>query len=531
MPAGSVARPDTRGLDGSQVLMSSFRPLLTLLLLAAGGPGMGADPAPPPPRSARLYHWPYLKFTRYVDARGVPRPQGDIDPQRAFYWGRVIGCDGVAVNVRGLTEALHEGNWFEPVYRNEAERNHVFGTMRRFQELYARYGCGDNFLHLHAHPLLKTHPTHVAEDVPQWRAWVLTAMRQRGELLRHMESERILIDLEFADQQRVSRDERFWYDLGRDIARTLVAVHPAIRIGFYPDLYYHMSQPPAERFALGRVRPGDLRHAFLAGLYAGRGRQPLWDFVGYTYNIVDGTIAEPGVQYVWDLAEHLRRLIQVHREGLGPALEFMPGRWELGASHPPSELFGGLFKQPNLSLKMMRRDYGLLLAQTRSVAIWDHGGSWDPAGSQYKRFATDAGLAAWKQRLAGLELRSHYHQHRQDKETWHFRVPADRPLAEKLTYFRIVKDADGAWLVSGRLAAHFVDYVNAAREMMGKDRIAFPLATAADVARAGKWKQGGYFPGQQIVTTRDRRWPAAAATMTARSAPSPGTRNGCAARK
>ncbi|MEE3373312.1 MAG: hypothetical protein VX346_28510 [Planctomycetota bacterium] len=493
--------------------MLRYAPLLWFLV-ATTVPAAG-----PPPRPPRLYHWPYLKFTRYVDALGVDCPQGDIDPRRAFYWGRVLGCDGIAINIRGLTPSLHEGNWFEPIYQTPAEKKYVFDLMRRFQRLYASYGCADNFLHLHAHPLLKHHPTHIPGDVAQWRKWVIAGMRQRGELLHHMDIQRILIDLEFADQKNVSTDETFWYALGREIARVLVQAHPTIRIGFYPDLYYHMHQPSTGPYVFGRVRAGDLRHALLAGLYAGRGERPLWDFVGYTYTIVDGAIAEPGVEYVWDLAEHLKRLIEVHHRGLGPAVEFMPGRWELGASHAPAALFGGLFKQPNLSIAMLRRDYSVLLAQTKSIGIWDHGYAWDPAGAGYKRFATDADLAAWKTSLAGLALRSHYHEHLQSQDRWHMHVPADTPLAEKLQYFQIVKAGDGAWLVSGRLAPDFNRYVNLTRELLGKDRLAFPLHSSQDLERARRWHQQGFFAGQSIRTAPDRRWPQAVATMAPRSRP------------
>ena len=487
-------------------------------LAAITSPTAAADP---PMQPRRLYHWPYLKFTRYIDAHGELHPQGDIDASRAFYWGRVLGCDGVAINVRGLTSTLHEGNWFEPIYQTATEKQRIFDLMRRFQRLYSNYGCADNFLHLHAHPLLKRHPTHIPSDTAQWRTWVLTGMRQRAELMRHMDIQRILIDLEFADQKDVSTDVGFWYALGQDIATTLVEVHPAVRIGFYPDLYYHMHQSPEGPFALGRVRVGDLRHALLAGLYAGRGQHPLWDFIGYTYSIVDGTIAEPGVQYVWDLAEHLKRLIDVHHRGLGPAIEFIPGRWELGASHAPSALFAGLFKQPNLSLRMLRRDYGSLLAQTNAIGIWDHGYSWDPAGAGYIRFETDDELAAWKTTLAGLALRSRYHKHLQSQELWHVHVPADTPLTEKLEYFQIIKTPDGAWLVSGRLASNFTDYVNLTRELLGKDRLAFPLHSEHDLERARYWQDQGYFAGQSIRTESDHpRWPQATAIMAARVAES-----------
>ena len=92
-------------------------------------------------------------------------------------------------------------------------------------------------------------------------------------------------------------------------------------------------------------------------------------------------------------------------------------------------------------------------------------------------------------------------------------------LPEKLQYFRIVKTAHGAWLVSGRLAPNFAHYVNLTKELMGKDRLSFPLHTEQDLSLARHWRQQGYFAGQAIRTGKDRRWPQAAATMVARPFP------------
>ena len=500
--------------------MKTFGLVLTLVILVTAPPRVGAGE----PRAdasntepVRIYHWPYLKFTSYTDAHAKKWLNGDVDLQRAFYWGRVIGCDGVAFNIRGLTQALEEGNWFEPVYRNETEKSRLFDRLRRFQVLYAKNGCRDNFLHLHAHPPMPQHPTHGTQDVAQWRRWVLAGMEQRAELLRHLGTQRILIDLEFASQQKVDLQERFWFDLGRRIARTIVRQHPQIRIGFYPGLYYHMSRKPPKRLVLGDVAAGDLRHALLKGLYAGRGKHPLWYYSGYTYSIVDGTVAEKGATYVWDLPGHLRGLLRAHRQALGPEVEFMPGRWDLGATHQPGRLFGGLFKQPNLSLEMMRRDYRALLQHTRMIGIWDHGWSWDPGGSGYKRFETDAELARWKAELARIAISSRYHKNLGTNETWHLHVAADAPLEKKLQWFHIVKSADGVWFVSGKLAPNFADYVNLVKQLSGKQRVPFPLHTKTDVTLAEDYQVRGFFPGRAIVLGQDKRWPHAVATMAKKS--------------
>ena len=482
--------------------------LTAIILLLATTLANASEQSP-----ARLYHWPYLKFTPYTNALGKKLPNGDISAKRAFYWGRVIGCDGVAFNVRGLTPALEEGNWFEPVYRSVKEKATIFGLMKQFQQMYARYGCSDNFLHLHAHPLLKRHPTHIPKDVKQWRKWVIDGMRQRAELLKHMQTERILIDLEFAGQKNVSTSEKFWFELGRDIARTLVRQHRQIRIGFYPGLYYHRSRKPPQTFAIKNVAKGDLRHAFLKGLYEGRGKRPLWYFSGYTYSIVDRTVAEKGATYVWDLPEHLKGLIQAHRQALGKEIEFMPGRWELGSTQRPTAMFGGLFKQPNLSLNMMRHDYKVLLKHTRTIGIWDHGWSWDPAGGGYKRFKTDADLAKWKQALAKASFSSRYRKNLKTTETWQIYVPAKAALQEKLKLFRIVKASDGSWLVSGKLGPDFARYVTVAKELTGKVGIDFPLHTRADVELAMRYQKQGFFPKRAIILLRDKRWPKAMGSM------------------
>ena len=59
-----------------------------------------------------------------------------------------------------------------------------------------------------------------------------------------------------------------------------------------------MSWKPPKRLVLNGVAAGDLRHALLKGLYAGRGKHPLWYYSSYTYSIIDGTVAEKGAEYV-----------------------------------------------------------------------------------------------------------------------------------------------------------------------------------------------------------------------------------------
>ena len=476
-----------------------FWPVISLLLL------LGSQAASEDRKHVRIYQWPYLSFKPYISANGIDYPHGDIDARRAFYWGRVIGADGVAFSIRSLLPHLVEGNWYEPVYENEKQRKEIFDLVREFQQLYSKYGSDDNFLHFHAHPLLPKHPTHPTTEVKQWRRMVVEGMRQRAGLLKHAGISRLLLDLEFAGQSNVSDDLQFWFELGRDMTRAMVKEHPSLRIGFYPGLYYLMHDEV--RFEKAKTGLENHRHALLKGMYESRGMQPLWYFSGYTYTIADGTVAERGSKYVWTLHEHLDGIKRVHQAALGPDIEYMPGRWDFGASNGPGKAFRWLFKQPNRSLNMMRRDYQILTKFTRYIGSWDHGTSWDEDGQTCKRFKSEKEFDQWKEGLKKAELRSHYRKHLATGEEWEVVIKADEPLNAKLRYFKIHKLPGGAIHVSGKLANDFADYVNLRKVFAGKHNNSFPLYSSKEIQWANQYKKRGFLSRQRAIETPDAKWP------------------------
>ena len=113
--------------------------------------------------------------------------------------------------------------------------------------------------------------------------------------------------------------------------------------------------------------------------------------------------------------------------------------------------------------------------------------------------------------------RSRFHKIPGANETWNVRVTGDALLDEKLKLFHIVRSPDGAWLVSRKLAPNFTEYVNLVKQLTGKQQVAFPLHTKADIKLAENYQAGGFFPGRKIVLSHDKRWPHAVATMAKKS--------------
>ena len=460
-------------------------------------------------QATRIYHWPNLKFVHYTSARLREMPNGDIDPQRAFYWGRVLGTDGLSFSIRGLTDALEEGNWFEPVYRNESERARLFGLCQDFQQLYAKYGCGDNFLHVTAHPMLKKHPTHVTDNPDQWRIWVLDGMRQRAELMKFAGIHRLLIDLEYLEYKHepVSSDPRFWYDLGRDIMRAMLEAHPEIRVGFYPDLD-DLIDIPRDQWPVDRL--ADRRHGLLKGLYDHRGTQPLWNFIGGSYARVDQSNRKKGSTDYQDLVKWAITHNAAHHTVLGPEIEFMFGRWDLGISLEDGPFdpiryrwFWGIVNQPNLSVDMMRHDYHIIAETGEMIGTWDHGTAWDEDGAIYKRLASEEEFQQWNDKLAELEIQSRFHHNRLTDDTWHFRVPADAPLSERVKLFHIAKTPDGSYHISGQLPDNFAHYVSVTKEVSGKHDLTIPIHTEAEYQWAVEYKRRGFFEYQQLQRSEE----------------------------
>lgn len=418
----------------------------------------------------RLYHWTILKFTPYTTASFKLMPQGDMDARRAFYWGWVIGADGMAFTIRQWLPHLEEGSWQEPVYRSEKEKREVFERLRKAQQLYASYGCGDNFLHVTAHHILD--PQQSRE---QWREAVLTGMGQRAELLKYAGIRRIIIDTEYLKWVRVTSDMNFWNLLGCEIIQRMGEVYPQIEVGFYPGLYnYWATLSPREmpkEFSFSR-------HALLKGMYDHRDQCKVWTWEAWLYG--PGHLCKETAEatYFWNVEEHIQEILKAHHALLGPDIEFMFARWDIGSSQPKPVKKN--FKQPNISLTVAKRNYELFFRYCDLLGFWDDFNAWDEDSSYYLSFPNEQSFSEWKQQVAGITLSSPRCYDAVTKQQ-HV-VLCDSPdIEDKLKFYTVYRNPQGEVHVAANLCSDFPAYVQAIREAAGKDRTTIPLKNAQEI--------------------------------------------------
>ncbi|MBI4024372.1 MAG: hypothetical protein HY360_05285 [Verrucomicrobia bacterium] len=445
--------------------------------------------------SKKLYHWPLLKLTSYVGADFSEHPNGDLTAERAFYWGRVIGSDGLALSIRGMLPHLVEGGWQEPVYHDDGEKKFIFGKAREFQELYRRYGCNDSFLHVHAHPILDP-----AQTREQWRAAAVEGMKQRAELLRHAGLRRMLLDVEFSKMETVSNDPRFWYDLGRDIMQAMREAHPDILFGFYPGLtnWYLTLSEEEKRGDIPMTNP---RHALYKGMYDARGKgNRLWNYEAWLYGACDRCVGGRESKYVWKLERHVKGITELHHQLLGDDIEFVFAKWDLGRSQP-APIFKH-FKQPNYSAEMARRNYEVFVENpaVAAIAVWDDFGAWDDAGIYFLSFPDETQFAAWTNQVASLKFNGAY-QRSVDTDEEYVQTVGDS-LVEKMKLFDVFRNQTGEVHVRAKLATNFAEYVNVTKQVCGKDRLTIPLRDRAEFEWAERYKKQGFFPRQTLVKSK-----------------------------
>ena len=456
----------------------------------------------------KVYHWGPIRLTPYLSAKFGEYPTGDITPSRAFYWGRVLGANGLAFGIRNLTDAIIEGNWFEPVYRNEEEKKYMFDLIKDFHTLYSKYGCSDNFMTVTAHPMLANHAVRPTTDVAQWREWVLEGMSQRAELLKYAGAKRFLIDLEFTSQDKVSTDIQFWHDLGRDIIQAVKKAHPEIEFGFYPGLtgvQYNLEE---------RINPKGMRSnprtALLQGIYDGRGDTQIFHFVGWSYCATDQctgtkwwTIRES--PFVHDTDHSANRTIYAHEYLLGDDIRYEWGRWTMGGHRylkKPYELGAtgvAMIKLANVPPEALERTWEKFYAKSNVITVWDHGPSWDEEGHNYVTVRTDEEMGAFKQWLAKQDPAYHKIY---DTITGKYWIPGSESAGfygDKKDMFEYI-EKDGIIHITGVLDPQFVTYVNLTKELAGRDRDVIPLYSQEDIERAKKYKEKGYFPYQKFET-------------------------------
>jgi len=447
----------------------------------------------------KIYHWPVLKLDAYISAKHIYYPNGDIDSKRAFYWGRVLGSDGLAFTIRGLLPHLVEGNWQEPVYNNQSEKTFIFDKIKSFQDTYAAQGCWDNFLQVHAHPPLG------GQTVAQWRAAVIEGMRQKAELAAYAGFRRILLDLEFSDQNSVSTDPNFWYDLGQDIMTAMRAENTDFMIGFYPGLYgYYFNLTEQERtnprsigaYPTESSIPQDkrnMRHALLEGIYSNLDGIVMWHFPGWTYSANHLCSGEPPPTYVFDLDGHITTIIDWHTAAIGPGLQFVFPKWDIGKTQPAPVYKH--WKQPNISLAVQARNYDIVYQHSDSAAVWDDYGGWDEDGSYYLTYNY---LSDFYNDIASIGFESGYSYDTLLQQEHHIVVPASATLEEKLNYFEIYTGT-GGYHVTGKLAENFTDYVNTLITAAGKDQQIIPLANEDEYNWALEYKSKGFFQNREVL--------------------------------
>ncbi len=442
----------------------------------------------------KIYHWPVLKFTPYTTIDFRNQPQGDIDSERAFYFGRVLGSDGVFISGRGLPN-LVEGTWFEPLYTTEEEKDRVYQNFRDFQNIYSKYGVQDNIFHIHTHNFC----LHPEQDVRSWRADILNAMAQKAELMREIGIEKILLDHEYAKPAAMQQPEEFWYELGSEIMETIISMYPRIEMGLYPGLekYYDAQENGAPISAAAAAR-----YALYKGLYDHKGPGKIWVYDAWTYGACDNCIRAPETQYVWRINEHIEGAQTMYSELLGPEVEIMVAKWDFGGfqeygTDTEKEIWREL-KFPAFSRELFRRNLKVSYSYVQSIAFWDDTDDWDENNAHYQRFASSEAFEQWKQKLASVEqLCGPYSLDlTTDEEHW-IKVPQENTLEAKLSYYRIFEN-EGVFHVSSKLWEDFPAYVVISREAAEKEGQNILLYSQEEITWAEMYQERGFFPNHEL---------------------------------
>ena len=466
---------------------------------------------------ARIYHWARPRFTAYQSAHFIEYPNGDIDPRRAFYWGRVIGSDGLMFGIRYLAPQLIEGNWIEPAWQNEKEKEYICKLVKEFEDLYSKYGCGDNIMTVTAHPLLPNHRTHSTKDVAQWRQYVVEGMRQRAQLCAIAGVPRILLDLEWSKQNKVSTDFQFWYELGADIAAVMREVNPNLKFGFYPGLTGVQVNLENKTVTKGVGPRENTRVALLQGIYDNLGTMKMWHFVGWTYFCNDLTTADPfwvrEPPYVKNADKRIEQVMFGHKMLLGHDIEYVwgrktfGGRWRYVASGELREKTRSYkscyIKSANLSLEVLERTYKKYLAASPAIGQWQLGPSWDEDGWQYLNATTPAVMAEFRKAVATPEdgIYSHRNYDARTGKYW-IRGVMSKNLEARLELFEIIEKDDKVH-ITGKLDEDFPKYVNLVRRLSGKTKKAFPLYTEKEIQLARSYQSRGFLSGLKIYAGPD----------------------------
>lgn len=432
----------------------------------------------------KIYHWPYLTFSRYTAFDFTERLTGDITPKRALYFGYVVGSDGVFITARGQPNIV-EGNWYESLYTSNAERDNITNTFLNFQNNYSKYGVYDNVFHMHAHP----NNTNIAT----WRANIITAMRQKATVMKAVGMRKILLDFEFSNQAAVNQTNAFWDALGRDIMGNLTEIHPQIEMGLYPGLVL-IYQDQSNKTEV--INP---RHALYKGLYDGKGTGQIWIYDASTYGVCDLCIVEPPpAVYLWNLSEVINTSKTVYNTMLGPDYNLVVANWEFrGATSPSISNIESMLTLPSFSQNMYKRTMNITFALANNSATWDGNTKWDDDTSLYLNFS-EAEYEVWLANLSQVELQSIYQNDTMYNLTHWIRISNQSSNATKLSYFRIAQN-NGVTHIKGSLYSEFPDYLKIAKTAAGKPCTNMPLYSQDDLEWATNYSLQGLLPNHRAV--------------------------------
>jgi len=461
-----------------------------------------------PSGNRKLYHWPVLTGLPYTSARFVEYPQGDICASRAFYWGRVIGSNGVQLSIRSFTPNAGDNQMAKPFVISEQERKTLTEKLKKFQQIYSKYGCTDNTLGFYMDKPGEN------ESLEQFKADVYKYTRQRAELARNAGIPRMIIDMEWSDLEKLKekigprKTCLYAWQLGKEVMRALNDTYPQVEFGFYPGLtgvQYNIEN---------RINPQGLRFntrvAFVQGLYDNRGAIKMFHFAGWTYNATDqctGTkwwkIAKP--PYVHDTDDAAQRIIYAHEQLLGKDIRFEWGRWELGGHRYQKPGVPGLamIKLANVPLEALERTWKKLYEKSNVIWVWDHFNSWDEDGSMYVTIENETEMKGFDDWLAKVDPAYHKLYDAVTGKYWIPGTPSTGFHGAKRDLFEF-HTRNGVTHITGRLDPQFVKYVNLTKELAGRDRDLIPLYTQQDVELAKSYKAKGFFPYQELKMAGDQ---------------------------
>lgn len=269
----------------------------------------------------------------------------------AQYWGQKIGLDGFFVN--------HVvSDWGHTVGDDETSLD--YQRVKQFQDLYAKYGVGDNFLKIALYT-----PHDWQNPVAQSR--VVTVFRQAAHLARYAGLKGLALDLEpyvkhfWNIDPAVPEKAELVSALGKQIGDAIVAEFPTAMMIILPEILMYTC-PPYEQHVCDNYA---LSSRFWAALSQARFRQ----LIIATENSYDASNPEAVVNTVQDVYEK-----DLRRRGIDPkALVVAPGIWPLGKSYTDKTAH---------STPAQFRERLRSAAQGTSPYIWiyGHGSAWEKDG-------------------------------------------------------------------------------------------------------------------------------------------------------